>query len=135
MARNLRPPAPVVPSTMRSLALAATLLLCLLAPAAASANAGLETGIADDDIVLKSPSVAARYADDWVAAGVDDVRVHVGWREVAPDPSAVLPPRDFRPSDPADYDFTALDRAIAVLRERGLHVTLALWGPAPVWAS
>jgi hypothetical protein len=120
---------------MRSLALAATLVLCLLAPAAASANATLETGIADDDIVLKSPSVAAGYAADWAAAGVDDVRVHVGWREVSPDPSSALPPREFRPSDPDTYDFGALDRAVRVLREHGLHVTLGLWGPAPVWAS
>jgi hypothetical protein len=119
----------------RSLALAATLSLCLLAPAVASANAALETGLADDDIVLKSPSVAADYAADWAAAGVDDVRVHVGWREVSPAPSAALPPRDFHPSDPSAYDLAALDRAVRVLREHGLHVTLGLWGPAPVWAS
>jgi hypothetical protein len=120
---------------MRSLALAATLAACLLAPAAASANATLETGLADDDIVLKSPSVADRYAADWAAAGVDDVRVHVGWREVAPDPDATLPPRDFHASDPAVYAFGGLDRAVSVLRAHGLHVTLSLWGPAPVWAS
>jgi hypothetical protein len=119
----------------RSLALAALLAASLLAPAAASADAALETGLADDDIVLKSPSVAAGYAADWAAAGVDDVRVHVGWREVAPEPSAALPPRDFHPSDPSAYDFAALDRAVRVLREHGLHVTLGLWGPAPVWAS
>jgi hypothetical protein len=119
----------------RSLVLAATLLASLLAPAAASANATLETGLADDDIVLKSPSVAAGYAADWVAAGVDDVRVHVGWREVSPDPSASLPPREFRASDPGSYDFAALDRAVGMMRAAGLHVTLGLWGPAPVWAS
>ena len=119
----------------RSLALAATLAASLLAPAAAGADASLETGLADDDIVLKSPSVAAGYAADWAAAGVDDVRVHVGWREVAPQPSSALPPRDFHPSDPDTYDFAALDRAVRVLRAAGLHVTLGLWGPAPVWAS
>src|SRR3954451_10710602 len=119
----------------RSLALAAALLASLLAPAAANAHATLETGLADDDIVLKSPSVAADYAADWAAAGVDDVRVHVGWREVAPEPSSALPPRDFHPSDPGAYDFAAVDRAVRVLRGAGLHVTLGLWGPAPVWAS
>src|SRR4051794_31295791 len=120
---------------MRSLALAATLLLSVLAPAAASANATLETGLADDDIVLKSPSVADRYAADWAAAGVDDVRVHVGWREVAPDPDAALPPREFHAADPSTYAFGGLDRAVRVMRDHGLHVTLGLWGPAPVWAS
>jgi hypothetical protein len=120
---------------MRSLALAATLAACLLAPAAASADAALETGLADDDIVLKSPSVADRYAADWATAGVDGVRVHVGWREVAPDPDATLPPREFHAADPSSYAFGGLDRAVRVLRDHGLHVTLGLWGPAPVWAS
>src|SRR3954452_7802375 len=111
--RNLWRPAPVLTGPMRrSLCLATTLAASLLAPAAAGANAALETGLADGDIVLKSPSVAAGYADDCAAARVDDARGHGGWREVAHEPSAALPPRAFHPSDPSAYDFAALDRAV-----------------------
>src|SRR4051812_42804921 len=118
----------------RSLILGA-LLPALLLPAAATASTGLETGLADDDVLLKSPGAAPGYVANWAADGVDDVRVHVGWREVSPEAAAALPPRDFHPSDPSSYDFARVERAVALLREHGLHVTLALWGPAPTWAS
>jgi hypothetical protein len=118
----------------RSLTLSA-LLLALAPAAAASASTALETGLADDDILLKNPGAAPGYVADWAADGVDDVRVHVGWREVSPEPAEPLPPRDFAPSDPASYDFAKVDRAVALLREHGLHISIALWGPAPTWAS
>src|SRR3954468_23077796 len=107
----------------RSLVLSA-LLLALAPSAAARAATALETGLADDDLLLKSPGAAAGYVADWAAGGVDDVRVHVGWREVAPDPAEPLPPRDFHPADPSSYDFARADGAVALLREHGLHVTL-----------
>src|SRR3954453_4963317 len=109
----------------RSLILSA-LLPALLLPAAASASTRLETGLADDDLLLKSPGAAPGYVADWAAAGVDDVRVHVGWREGAPHPAGPRPPRDFHPSDPAAYDFARVQRAVALLREHGVDVTLAL---------
>src|SRR5919107_2696570 len=100
--------------------LLALLIVLAVAPASASASSAMETGLADDDILLKSPSVAPGYVADWAAAGVDDVRVHVGWREASPSPNAVLPPRNFHPSDPADYDFAGVDRAVSLLRANGI---------------
>lgn len=79
---------------MRRVALALLFACALAAPAAASASTSLETGIADDRLLFGDPDGAA------------------------------VPPREFHPADPGEprYDWTALDRAVRLVRGAGLQV-------------
>src|SRR3954452_2277745 len=114
------------------------LVLCALAaPSAASASNLLETGLADDRVLFGDADTAARSVGDWAAAGVDVVRIHARWSAIAPDTNAVVPPREFHPSDPGDprYNWAALDQAVGLVRGAGMRVMLAVTGPGPVWSS
>jgi hypothetical protein len=120
--------------------LAVALALCAGAPAtAAHAAANLETGIADDAAVLEEPNPAraAHIVATWRSLGIDDVRLLVHWERVSPRPDDRSVPAGFDLANPADarYDWRALDRAVALVRDAGMTVTLSITGPGPLWAS
>jgi hypothetical protein len=98
---------------------------------------GLETGIADDRLLLQHPAQAEVAVRQWRAMGVDVVRIHARWVAIAPDASATTPPPDFHPQDPYDphYEWRALDRAVALVRAAGMRVMLAVTGSGPLWGS
>jgi beta-glucosidase/6-phospho-beta-glucosidase/beta-galactosidase len=112
--------------------------LALGAPAARAAG-DLETGIADDAAVLEAsdPARAAQTVADWRAIGVDNVRLFAQWGRISPRPSDRRAPAGFDPADPASpgYDWSALDRAVALVRGAGMTVTLSVTGPGPLWAT
>jgi len=116
---------------------ALALLAALALAATARAAPGLETGIADDRVLLEHPENAAVSVSKWKAAGVDVVRIHARWTAIAPDRDSVRPPAGFVASDPDDphYDWVSLDRAVALVRGAGMRVMLSVTGSGPLWGS
>ena len=83
------------------------------------------------------PARAARTVADWRALGVDDVRLFAQWGRISPRAGAERAPAGFDAADPdaPGYDWSALDRAVALVRGAGMAVTLSVTGPGPVWAT
>jgi hypothetical protein len=122
----------------RLLAFAAAALAAAAGPAAGARAAGdLAIGIEDERILLDEPHRAPAAVAEWAALGIDVVRVHARWNRLAPAADATHRPSGFRPADPEDprYDWTELDRAVALLRGAGLDVALTVTGPGPLWTS
>ena len=119
--------------------IAAALVAGAAAAPAADAAKNLEIGIADDAAVLENPDPAraARTVADWRALGVDDVRLFALWGRISPRPRDERAPAGFDAADPdaPGYDWSALDRAVALVRGAGMAVTLSVTGPGPVWAT
>jgi hypothetical protein len=126
---------------MTSLArlLAAALAAAVLLPAAAHASGSMETGIADDAILLDEPSdtKVAAAVDQWAALGIDDVRIFVQWQEVAPANASARAPGDFTSADPDSpgYNWARVDRAVNLVSAAGMRPLLVITGPGPLWAS
>ena len=119
--------------------IAVALVAGAAAAPAADAARNLEVGIADDAAVLENPdpAEAARTVADWRALGVDDVRLFAQWGRISPRAGDVRAPAGFDAADPdaPGYDWSALDRAVALVRGAGMAVTLSVTGPGPVWAT
>jgi hypothetical protein len=120
---------------LRAVLAAALLAAALAAPAAASPQ--LQTGISDDGILLYSPERAPEIVPRWAAAGIDTVRIQVRWVAIAPGEFASTQPLGFDARDPDDprYDWTTLDRAVALVVANGMTPLLAVTGSGPLWAS
>lgn len=121
----------------RSLALLALVLAAALAASGPASARYLQTGIADDAVLLNGGARADQAVADWQAVGIDTVRIQVPWARVAPDPRATTPPVGFQPADPNDplYDFGAIDAAVDRLVKAGIKPMLMLDGPPPLWGS
>jgi len=121
------------------LALATGFALLGLGPVAAHASRSQQTIFQDDGLLQRSgPVVQARALTAIKAVGATTVRVLVGWRNLAPDPSSVLPPAHFDAADPTAYPpgaFDSLDALVRGARARGLGVMLTPTGAIPDWAS
>lgn len=119
-----------------ALLLAVLVALCL-APAGASAAPQLQTGIADDGVLLYSPERAPGAVQRWAAAGIDTVRIQVRWVGVAPGKMDPVQPFGFVASDPDDpqYDWAYLDRAIALVVAAKMAPILVVTGSGPLWSS
>jgi len=122
-----------VPRRKLALALAAT--AAVMAPSAAQASS-TQTTIFEAPRELLSGDAATRSQtlDEIQALGADWVRVLVYWQSVAPSPQAKTKPA-FDERDPAAYDWSRLDGAIADARARGLGVLATITGPVPTWAT
>src|SRR3954471_1099860 len=106
----------------------------LVAPSAHAA-ANLETGIADDSALLRvsDPAQAARTVAAWRDMGIETVRLFAQWRTVSPAAEETQPPAGFDAANPdaPGYDWSGLDRAVALVRSAGMRVTLTVTGPGP----
>jgi hypothetical protein len=124
---------------LRLLALAAALVLsAAAAPSAAHAAANLETGIADDAVLFREkPADAARSVAAWQSLGIDNVRVFAKWGAISPASGGRRPPAGFDAANPQSpgYDWSGLDRAVALVRGARMTVTLTVTGPGPLWAT
>jgi len=113
--------------------------LCALAalPAVAAAAPGMETGIADDAVLLGGGAAAAQAVSDWQQLGVDVVRVHARWVAIAPGAKSAQQPAGFDPTNPDDpqYDWAAMDNALALLEAAHIRPMLAITGSGPLWSS
>lgn len=122
----------------RRLLVALLLLAGLVGPTAAHASSTMQTGMADDRLLLQSgPQVAARTVDEMQRLGVQTVRLHVRWVAVTPDPNARTRPAGFDPRDPDDpgYNWAALDDAVRLLGSAKIAPILAITGSGPTWSS
>ena len=119
-------------------AVAAGVVIVLTAPPSARQPRRLESFFQDDDHLIYAPTATvASTLDELRSLGVDDVRVTILWRAIAPDPTATKPPSGFDPSNPADYAASAwvpYDRLVELARARGIGVDFNVGSPGPLWA-
>lgn len=113
------------------------LLLLAATVSTASASSSMEVGVADDRLLLGDPAAAQAAVDEWRDSGVDAVRIIARWGAYAPAPEKRSAPSGFSPKDPDDpaYAWGPLDRAVAMVRDAGMRVTLSVTGWGPVWGS
>jgi hypothetical protein len=123
--------------TARRWAASLAALFALAAAAPAHAGQGMETGIADDAVLLDGGQTAIDAVDEWKRIGVDVARVHVHWLRVAPNDGSASQPAGFDPRNPDDplYHWAPLDNALALLEAAGIRPMLAVTGPGPLWTS
>ena len=114
------------------LAALAAVALCVMVPAAWAAP-GATTGMEDERLLFESPESAADAINAWTGLGVDTVRMHARWGEIAP--SVRMP--GFSPTDPDDpaYEWEKLDTAVDLVRAAGMEILLTVSGPGPGWTS
>ncbi len=117
--------------------LVAVLALTLVAAPGAHAAGDMQTGLADDRLLLAGDETVAPVARLLAAMGVDSVRLHARWVAVSPRPESRRRPKGFTLSNPNDrrYHWTALDVAVRELRANGIEPILAVTGSGPLWAS
>ncbi len=136
-AARLRGRSGVSQVVIRCIALLVVLLAAALGAAAPAGARVMQTGIADDAILLSGGPAAADAVKQWQALGVDVVRIQVSWARVAPTPESAVPPPGFQPANPSDpeYRWGAIDAAVDRLTSAGIKPILMLDGPPPLWAS
>src|ERR687896_526295 len=112
------------------IAVFAALLVCA---APASASRGQVTIMQDDRRVLQSGAdTRNRTLDEFQALGVDVLKLHMLWDDVAPGDQTK--PDGFDGANPDAYPREAwepFDQAIAGAQARGMRVLLQLGGAAP----
>ena len=122
---------------MKRFVAAAAAAISLVGAAPAAAQSTFEVGMEDEGLVLANQHLAPGAAAAWKQRGVDVVRIHARWWDIAPG-------RRRRPSRRASTPPTTptrsttgrvLDAAIAIVRGAGLKVMLTLTGPGPLWSS
>jgi hypothetical protein len=109
--------------------------LCFAAAPAHAAD--FEFGMEDEGLLLSNPHLAGAAVLAWQEMGVDVVRIHARWWEIAPDRNARRKPSGFNANDPDDprYDWAALDNAITQIRNAGIRPMVTITGPGPLWTS
>src|SRR6185312_17359138 len=97
----------------------------------------MQTGIADDAVLLDGGAEADQAVAQWRDMGIDVVRVQVSWARIAPDPQSAVPPPGFQAANPDDPDYRwgVIDGAMARLARVGIKPMLMLDGPPPLWGS
>src|SRR5437879_9096406 len=129
---RLLPPRRLRPTAAALIALGAALLCA----GAVHASPNETSALQDDQLLIYSgPEKMARTLDTLHGLGVQQVRVSVFWRGVAPQPLSRRRPA-FDAADPAAYPPGAWDRydlLVAAARVRAMAVNFDLTGPAPLW--
>ena len=117
-------------------ALVVLLAALLAAPATASARF-MQTGIADDAVLLGGGREADEAVAAWRQLGVDVARIQVSWARIAPNPQDAAPPAGFQAADSNDpaYRWGAIDAAVQRLQRAGIEPMLMIDGPPPLWGS
>ncbi len=118
-------------TTLRTLVLALLALLVLAAPAAASRT---QTTSFEAPRDLLDPAARPAALDEIQGLGVDELRVVLLWRNVAPSPLSSRKP-DFDTTDPASYAWGEYDALLTEAQRRGMKVLLTVSGPVPRWAT
>jgi len=115
-----------------------TVLAAVLGAAATPARAAtFELGMEDEGLLLSNQHLAADAVSAWSRLGVDVVRIHARWWEIAPAVGSTKAPNGFNAANPDDprYRWGTLDVAVALVRAAGMRVMLTITGPGPLWAS
>jgi hypothetical protein len=111
------------------------LLACLLAVAGAGTAhaAPTQSLIFDAQRDLMDEATRGQALEELESLGVDQVRVLLYWRDVAPGADGTARPGGDL-TDPASYDWSRYDAVMTALRARGWRVLLTLTTPGPKWA-
>jgi hypothetical protein len=106
------------------------------AAAAPARAANFEVGMEDEGLLLSAQHLAGPAVLAWKDLGVDVVRIHARWWEIAPDRGAQRRPA-FNPNNHNDpnYNWATLDGAVALVRNAGMRPMLTITGPGPLWSS
>jgi hypothetical protein len=117
--------------------IATTAAVVLAAGGAPARAAGFEVGMEDERLLLSGDIGGPFAVARWNQLGVDIVRVHAHWWEIAPSAKSTSKPSGFSPSNPNDrkYHWAVTDRAVSTVVSNGEKVMLTITGPGPVWAS
>jgi hypothetical protein len=115
------------------------LLLCAVAAAvlalpATAAASGRQTMSFEAPRDLRDPATRDAALDEIRSLGVGALRIILYWQDVAPAARSRVRPQ-FDATDPAAYDWSAYDPAIAGARARGMRILLTVTGPVPRWAT
>ena len=115
---------------------AAALVACVLAPAAAAHASATQVSIMQDDdqLVYRDDATRDRALDEMKALGVDVVRATVLWRNVAAGVSRNAAARKDLAS-PRAYGvavWNRYDNLVRAAQARGLRVYFSVTGPAPI---
>ena len=118
-------------------ALFVALALVAALAVAAPARADLEIGMEDEGLILSNQHLAPDAVNAWRAMGVDVVRIHARWWEIAPDRNGRRAPSGFNAANHNDprYSWANLDNAVRMVRDAGMRVMLTITGPGPTWTS
>ena len=119
----------------RVVPVACAALLHLLLAAAPAAAAPHLVGIEDERILLHEPDQAPGVVADWAAAGIDVVRIHARWGDLAPGGRRRPPGFSGTVHTDRRYGWRELDRGIRLVRDAGMKVFLTVTGPGPLWTS
>ena len=121
----------------RAFGLMAVTAAAMFAAASPARAADLEVGMEDEGLLLSNPHLARAAVFNWKAMGVDVVRIHARWWEIAPDRFARRAPSGFNANNPNDprYNWAALDNAITEIRNAGMRPMVTITGPGPLWTS
>ena len=94
-------------------------------------------GISDPTATGPTEGLLEALAPRWRSAGVDLASVTADWRQIAPEKDSSVAPSGFDAADPNSplYNWSNLDRVIAVLRANKLEPLLTVTGPGPLWSS
>jgi hypothetical protein len=113
--------------------LPATILLCLLlcAPASASRTQGLTFEAPRD---LMNPVTRPAALNELQSLGVHALRVILLWSSVAPGADQAQKP-SFEPTDPNAYKWGEYDALMAAAKARNWPVLMTISGPVPKWAT
>jgi hypothetical protein len=109
-----------------------------VAAAASPARAAdFEVGMEDEGLLLNNQHLAAPAVLAWKAMGVDVVRIHARWWEIAPARFERRAPSGFNAGNPDDrhYNWRTLDVAISEIRNAGMRPMVTITGPGPLWTS
>jgi hypothetical protein len=114
---------------------ARTSLAAPRAQAAFSALGNPMVGLEDEDVIFSNQ--ASAIAAQWRAFGVDITRIQAFWDAVSPDTKSPTMPAGFNPANHNDpqYQWGALDRAVAAARGNGVRVMMTINQAGPRWAS
>ena len=88
----------------------------------------------DEGLLLSNPQLAPAAVDRLEATlGVDVVRIHARWWEIAPQRDRCTSRRGFHADEPERpaVQLGALDNAVAIVRDAGMRVMLTITGPGP----
>lgn len=121
----------------RAFGLLAVIVAAVFAVATPARAADFEVGMEDEGLLLSNPHLANAAVVAWKGMGVDVVRIHARWWEIAPERNASRKPSGFNANDPndPDYNWAALDNAINEIRNAGMRPMITITGPGPLWTS
>jgi hypothetical protein len=115
-----------------------TAIVLALMPAAAGANAGLETAVQEQSLLTATPVQLADELQALRQLGVQHLRIAMHWDAIAPAASSRLRPAGFDATDPAAYPAAAwqpYDTAVQTAARYGIGVSFDVAGGAPLWAA